>query len=168
MEKRNFYLGCGLAVELAEMLAVIGESEEADALFFHTIKTGAAAGLYQVFLEGAAGLGLLLRRAYYRAQARGSTDREVLPFVGSLLSRWSAGYADRRSTEPSSRVSDTLTARERDILVKISQGFPNKRIARTLKISPETVKSHIKRIFLKLAVTTRSEAVSRAGSLGIM
>jgi len=168
MEKRNFYLGCGLAVELAEMLAVIGESEEADALFFHTIKAGAAAGLYQVFLEGTAGLGLLLRRAYYRAQASGSTDREVLPFVGSLLSRWSARYADRRSTERSSRVSDTLTARERDILVKISQGFPNKRIARTLKISPETVKSHVKRIFLKLAVTTRSEAVSRAGSLGIL
>jgi orotate phosphoribosyltransferase-like protein len=41
----------------------------------------------------------------------------------------------------------------------ISQGFSNKRIARTLEISPETVKWYVKRIFLKLAVSTRTEAV---------
>ena len=32
-----------------------------------------------------------------------------------------------------------MTARERDILAKISQGFPNKRIARALEISSETL-----------------------------
>jgi hypothetical protein len=50
----------------------------------------------------------------------------------------------------------------------ISQGFSNKCIARALEISPETVKSHVKRIFLKLAVNTRAEAVCRAGSLGLL
>jgi LuxR family transcriptional regulator, maltose regulon positive regulatory protein len=44
----------------------------------------------------------------------------------------------------------------------ISQGLSNKRIARALEISPETVKSHVKRIFLKLEVSTRTEAVFRA------
>jgi LuxR family maltose regulon positive regulatory protein len=48
----------------------------------------------------------------------------------------------------------------------IGQGFSNKRIARALQISPETVKSHVKHIFLKLAVSTRTEAVFRAFSLG--
>jgi len=43
-----------------------------------------------------------------------------------------------------SRISDPLTARERDVLAMISQGLSNKRIARTLEISPETVKSHFK------------------------
>jgi ATP/maltotriose-dependent transcriptional regulator MalT len=166
MEQRNLYLGCGLAVELAEMLAVIGESEEADALFFHTLKAGAAAGLWQVFLEGGPGSGVLLRRAYYRTEAPGSSDRELLPFVGSLLARRDARHAAGRSRQTC--VSDPLTARERDILGMISQGFSNKRIARTLEISPETVKSHVKRIFSKLAVCTRTEAVSRAGSLGIL
>jgi ATP/maltotriose-dependent transcriptional regulator MalT len=166
LEQRNLYLGCGLAVELAEMLAVIGESEEADALFFHTLKAGAAAGLWQVFLEGGPGSGVLLRRAYYRTEAPGSSDRELLPFVGSLLARWNARHAASRSGQ--TRVSAPLTARERDILGMISQGFSNKRIARTLEISPETVKSHVKRIFSKLAVGTRTEAVSRAGSLGIL
>jgi LuxR family maltose regulon positive regulatory protein len=50
----------------------------------------------------------------------------------------------------------------------ISQGFSNKRTAGTLKISPETVKSHVKRIFLKLGASTRTEAVFRAGALGLL
>jgi DNA-binding NarL/FixJ family response regulator len=54
------------------------------------------------------------------------------------------------------------------VLAMISQGFPNKRISRTLAISPETVKSHVKRVFSKLAASTRTEAVSRAGSLGLL
>ena len=95
-------------------------------------------------------------------------ERGVLPFVGSLLSRWDASDAGSRPERPRGRVSDTLTTRERDVLAMISQGFANKRIARTLNISPETVKSHIKRIFSKLGASTRTEAVSRAGSLGLM
>ena len=168
LEKRDLYVGCGLAVELAEMLTAMDESEEADALFFHTVKAAAAAGLYQVFLEGGQGSGMLLRQAYARAAAPASMDREVLPFLGSLLSRSDARYAGSPAEQPSRRVSDTLTARERDVLAMISQGFPNKRIARTLEISPETVKSHAKRIFSKLAVSTRTEAVSRAGTLGLL
>ena len=62
--------------------------------------------------------------------------------------------------------SDGLTAREREVLAMISQGSSNKQIARALEISPETVKSHVKHIFLKLAVSTRTEAVFRAALLG--
>jgi DNA-binding CsgD family transcriptional regulator len=95
----------------------------------------------------------------------GSKGREVPPFVGNLLARWDAGYAGDRSAQSNSRV---LTPRERDVLAMISQGFSNKHIARTLEISPETVKTHVKRIFLKLAVNTRTEAVCRAGSLALL
>jgi LuxR family maltose regulon positive regulatory protein len=72
------------------------------------------------------------------------------------------------SAQPRNRASDALTARERDILAKIAQGLSNKRVARALEISPETVKSHVKSIFLKLAVSTRSAAVFRAGSFGLL
>jgi LuxR family maltose regulon positive regulatory protein len=90
------------------------------------------------------------------------------PDVGRLLSGSDSFYTDGRSAQPGSCVSDPLTAREREVLAMIGQGFTNKRIARILEISPETVKSHVKRIFLKLAVGTRAEAVSRAGSLGLL
>jgi LuxR family maltose regulon positive regulatory protein len=48
----------------------------------------------------------------------------------------------------------------------IGQSFANKRIAHILQISPETVKSHVKRIFSELAISTRTEAAFRASSLG--
>jgi ATP/maltotriose-dependent transcriptional regulator MalT len=168
LEKRDLYAGCGMAIELAEMLAVTEEIEEADALFFHTVKAAAAGGLYQVFLEGRPGSGMLLRRAYARAAAPASTDRDVLPFVGSLLSRWDARHVSSSPAQPKRRVSDSLTERERDVLAMIGKGLSNKRIARILEISPETVKSHARRIFSKLAVSTRTEAAFRASSLGLL
>jgi LuxR family maltose regulon positive regulatory protein len=97
-----------------------------------------------------------------------SKHRELPPFVGHLLPQWDARYAGGGDAQPSSCVSDPLTARERDVLAKIGQGLSNKRIARALEISPETVKSHVKHIFLKLAVGTRTEAVFRAVSRDLL
>jgi LuxR family maltose regulon positive regulatory protein len=44
----------------------------------------------------------------------------------------------------------------------------NKRIAPALTIAPETVKSHVKRIFIKLEVKSRAAAVSQAATLGLI
>lgn len=52
-----------------------------------------------------------------------------------------------------------LSARERDILAGLAQGLSNKEIARTLQLAPETVKWHLKNVFLKLHVTSRLQAV---------
>ena len=93
---------------------------------------------------------------------------KVLAFPKGRLSGRDARSGHGHSEQPSRLVGETLTARERDILAMISQGLSNKRIARAPEISPETVKSHIKHIFLKLAVGTRAHAVSQAGSLGLL
>ena len=95
-----------------------------------------------------------------------STPCEILPFPEGRLSGCDARNGHGRSAQSSCLVSETLTARERDILAMIGQGLSNKRIARARKISPETVKSHVKHIFSKLAVSSRAQAVSQAGSLG--
>ena len=68
----------------------------------------------------------------------------------------------------SHRSGESLSPRERHILTLMSHGLSNKRIAKMLDITPETVKSHAKHILLKLAAQTRVEAVSRACSLGII
>src|SRR5258708_5455895 len=102
-----------------------------------------------------------------RNRGAGSEDRKILHFTGTLLSRV-APNAGGSSAQPGGRAGDPLTVREHDILTVIGDGLSNKRIARALKISPETVKSHVKSIFLKLAVSTRAEAVFRAGSLGLL
>jgi LuxR family maltose regulon positive regulatory protein len=61
-----------------------------------------------------------------------------------------------------------LSARERTIVLLMGHGLSNKRIARQLSIAPETVKSHAKRIFWKLTVQTRAQAVYRASELGFI
>jgi LuxR family maltose regulon positive regulatory protein len=61
-----------------------------------------------------------------------------------------------------------LSTRERTIVLLMGHGLSNKRIARQLSIAPETVKSHAKRIFWKLTVQTRAQAVYRASELGFI
>lgn len=61
-----------------------------------------------------------------------------------------------------------LSPRERYILELIGRGQSNKEIARMLGIAPETVKSHVKNLFVKLSVERRAQAVYRAQSLGMM
>jgi ATP/maltotriose-dependent transcriptional regulator MalT len=62
----------------------------------------------------------------------------------------------------------SLSARERTIVLLMGHGLTNKMIARQLSIAPETVKSHAKRIFWKLTVQTRAQAVYRASELGLL
>jgi DNA-binding CsgD family transcriptional regulator len=52
----------------------------------------------------------------------------------------------------------TLTTRQREILDLIVQGRSNKEIARTLGISPFTVKEHVRGVFRKLGVKCRAAA----------
>jgi len=50
----------------------------------------------------------------------------------------------------------------------IAHGMSNKHIAQSLGITPETVKSHAKSIFVKLATRTRAQAVARAEAIGFL
>ena len=55
-----------------------------------------------------------------------------------------------------------LTAREQDVLTLLVRGFSYKMIAAELQIGMETVRSHIKSIYSKLHVNSKSEAVTKA------
>ena len=57
-----------------------------------------------------------------------------------------------------------LTLREQEVLRLITRGFSNKEIADILRISPDTVKTHVRNIFSKLAVTDRTQAAVWAAS----
>lgn len=57
------------------------------------------------------------------------------------------------------RAHASLTPREREIAYLVAEGLSNKRIAARLGISSDTVSTHLRRIFAKLGVTTRSAMV---------
>jgi DNA-binding NarL/FixJ family response regulator len=61
-----------------------------------------------------------------------------------------------------------LSARECEVLAMLAAGHANKVIARQLDISPNTVKTHVARIYEKLAVASRTQAVQKARTLDIL
>ncbi|OEZ00384.1 MULTISPECIES: response regulator transcription factor [Stenotrophomonas] len=63
---------------------------------------------------------------------------------------------------------EALTSRELSILSALAQGWENKRIANTLGISAETVKSHLARIFEKIGARNRTEAIHIALRRGLV
>jgi two-component system nitrate/nitrite response regulator NarL len=64
---------------------------------------------------------------------------------------------DQKGQDASSLL-DALTPREREILTHLSRGESNKTIARTLDISHDTVKLHVRHILAKLNLSSRVEA----------
>lgn len=55
--------------------------------------------------------------------------------------------------------SQSLTARERQILDLLMRGWDNARIARALNLAEQTVRNHLSRIYVKLDVRSRAEAI---------
>ncbi|MBK7710083.1 MAG: hypothetical protein IPJ37_03280 [Bacteroidales bacterium] len=66
------------------------------------------------------------------------------------------------------KMQSELSDRELDVLKLLSEDLSNQQIADYLFISLNTVKSHIKNIFLKLEVDSRTQAVTKSKELGII
>ena len=69
---------------------------------------------------------------------------------------------------PGSALHPALTARESEILCLIAKGFSFGEIAQLLDISPHTVTTYVKKIYQKLAVHSRGEAVYEASKMGLL
>ncbi|MGA2765587.1 MAG: response regulator transcription factor [Spirochaetia bacterium] len=63
---------------------------------------------------------------------------------------------------------EPLTARERQVLALVAKGQTNKAIGSALGISSRTIQGHLAKIFAKLQVESRTEAVMRGVSLGLL
>ena len=61
-----------------------------------------------------------------------------------------------------------LSGREAAVLALVAEGRSNKRVAQALGISEETVKAHLKAVFVKLGVKDRTHAVTVAARRGIL
>lgn len=61
-----------------------------------------------------------------------------------------------------------ISARELEVLDHLAGGASNKLIARHLDISPNTVKTHLSRLFEKLQANNRTEAIAKARSLDLL
>lgn len=109
----------------------------------------------------------------------GADDYIVKPFVlPNLLARIEAVLRRSRTIQNKSQKSNvtinqinqfnSLTRREKDVLLLVTQGENNKSIAEKLVVSEITVKSHLNNIFKKLNVSNRTQAVLLAMQMNLV
>ena len=128
------------------------------------LRIGAARGLRMVFVDAGRPLLTLLERLYYALPTNDPRLSDLRPYIATLLR-----CTTQSKTEESCSISyRPLSRRETGVLQMIAHGMSNKRIAQSLGITPETVKSHAKSIFVKLATRTRAQAVARAEAIGFL
>ncbi|MEV6075349.1 response regulator transcription factor [Streptomyces sp. NPDC052069] len=85
-----------------------------------------------------------------------------------ITGRLIAEFTRQRVSAPPVRDVDGLTAREAEVLVLIAQGLSNGDIAERLTITDHTVKTHINRLFTKMGLRDRAQAVILAYELGLV
>ncbi|MFE7608185.1 response regulator [Streptomyces celluloflavus] len=85
-----------------------------------------------------------------------------------LTKRLIAAYVEERSAPAPVRTVEELTGREVEVLVLIAQGLSNAEIAARLTITDHTVKTHINRLFTKMGLRDRAQAVILAYELGLV
>lgn len=93
----------------------------------------------------------------------------ISPIIArQLLIQLQPVAAPNRLPLPEGPLKERLSPREHEILNLLARGFSNPEIAGLLTISKMTVGTHVKNIYRKLEVNSRSEAVFEASSRGIM
>jgi DNA-binding NarL/FixJ family response regulator len=73
-----------------------------------------------------------------------------------------------RRARAAASAATMLTPRELDVLQLIANGLTARQIASRLNISPRTVETHIAKLYEKLGVRTRIQAIQRAAALGLI
>jgi DNA-binding NarL/FixJ family response regulator len=118
-------------------------------------------------LLAAGATGYVLKRAAaadlvraVRAVAAG--DTYIDPSIAHTIV---SGFLETEASAPAAQ-DDRLSERERDVLVRIAQGFSNKEIAAALGLSVKTVESYKSRVAEKLDLRTRVDIVRYAAARG--
>jgi LuxR family maltose regulon positive regulatory protein len=175
----------GRLIEILGLQALALEAqdrpEEASAALSQAISLGRPEGYVRVFLD----LGWPLYELLEQMVAPGTAPETPRPpiegiareYVRDLLDAFQQereAQAERMaetaspSPPPTGALADPLTERELEVLQLLAEGLSNKEIAERLIVAPSTAKQHLKNIYGKLDVHSRTQAVARGRELALL
>ena len=140
-----------------------GEDDEAVRLLGEALTLAEPESFTRTFVDE----GKLMADLLSKAVAQG-----VIPdYARKLLDAFDAGMQESEDgsyPHPAGSLVEPLSQRELEVLQLIAQGLSNREIGERLFLALDTVKGHNRRIFGKLLVQRRTEAVAKARSLSIL
>ena len=141
------------------------EKDKAAQLLGGALALAEPGGFIRSFVDEGAPMAELLTRM--NASREDGTLR-VKEYIHKLL----AAFGKQKDVYPSALIqqplAEPLSQRELEVLQLIAQGLSNREISERLFLALDTVKGHNRRIYSKLQVQRRTEAVSRARELGLL
>ena len=114
--------------------------------------------IFNALAAGAAGYLLKRTKSAELLEAIREVHRGGSPMTTHIARKVTQSF---QRAGPSTQPTENLSEREQEVLDCLSQGFLYKEIAEKLGISYETVHTYIRRIYEKLQVRTRTEAVAK-------
>lgn len=140
-----------------------GEKDKALQLLADALALAEPGGFIRIFVDE----GIPMARLLSEATAHG-----IMPdYIGKLLAVFEAEEQkckDKSYLSPAQPLIEPLSQRELEVLQLIAQGLSNHEISERLFLALDTVKGHNRRIYGKLQVQRRTEAVARARELGLL
>jgi LuxR family maltose regulon positive regulatory protein len=152
------------ALRRACSAASYGSLHECYEVLIACLRVGAVRGLRMIFIDADPPIVALLERLYAALPTDDAQLSDLRPYIAALL----GSQVSVKAENPATASYRALSRRQIELLQMIADGMSNKRIAQSLGIAPETVKSYAKSIFVKLAARTRAHAVARAQASGLL
>jgi LuxR family maltose regulon positive regulatory protein len=144
----------------AVALFLHGEEEQALQALDQALELAQPGGFVRIFVNEGTPMAKLLAEA----AAQG-----IKPdYVATLLAAFDSQAPGKKDHPRSQPLIEPLSERELEVLGLVAQGLSNREISQRLFIALDTVKGHNRRIYGKLQVNRRTEAVARARELGLL
>ncbi len=160
----------GRVVEILVVRAVAqgaeGDGSGALAALGRAAALAEAEGYVRIFADEGAPMAAMLKRLQREARRRVAGGVSA-GYVAKLLSAMGEGSSPVGTRGTAGPLIEPLSEREHEVLALVAEGISNQEIAGRLFISLDTVKSHLKRLYGKLGVHSRTQAVARAKESGL-
>jgi LuxR family transcriptional regulator, maltose regulon positive regulatory protein len=150
----------------AVALQAHGEEDEAAQLLGDALALAEPGGFVRIFVDEGTPMARLLSEAAARGIMPGYSAKLLAAFEVEEQKGEDGSYLP--PAPPAQPLTEPLSQRELEVLRLIAQGLSNREIGKRLFLAVDTIKGHNRRIFAKLMVRRRTEALAKARSLGIL
>jgi LuxR family maltose regulon positive regulatory protein len=158
----------GLKAMILQALAhqMHGEKREAFQLLSEALELAEPEGFIRIFVDEGKSMAQLLAEAFTQGIMPAYTSKLLAAFDAENQKTKESSSLPR--AVPNQPRAEPLSPRELEVLRLIAQGLSNDEIGKRLFLALDTVKGHNRKIFEKLGVQRRTEAVARARELGLL